>query len=169
MTVQAQRHREPLAPPRWRPGRPLVALLAALAVVGATYAVARPDAGTEPAATSTVGSLQQIDHSIQAWTTNLTINDRDFYAATNLGLLYEARGRLTSDVGDYERARVALDRALAIVPADLPARVLHARVLLARNVVAEEHRDERRIADVGEVEEDGADDYTNRDDTAEEG
>jgi tetratricopeptide (TPR) repeat protein len=82
---------------------------------------AGPDAG--------VGSLPQIDNSIAAWTANLAANDKDFISATNLGLLYDARGRLTGDIGDYGRAQAALDKALAVVPTHLPARLLHARLL----------------------------------------
>lgn len=76
-----------------------------------------------------VGSVSQINSSISAWTSNLAANDRDFISATNLGLLYDARGRLTGDVGDYARSGAALDTALAIVPTHLPARLLHARLL----------------------------------------
>jgi tetratricopeptide (TPR) repeat protein len=76
-----------------------------------------------------IGSLTQIDNSIAAWTANLAANDKDFISATNLGLLYDARGRLTGDIGDYGRAKAALDKALAIVPTHLPARLLHARIL----------------------------------------
>jgi len=80
-----------------------------------------PDAG--------IGSLTQIDNSIAAWTANLAANDKDFISATNVGLLYDARGRLTGDIGDYGRAQAALDKALAVVPTHLPARLLHARLL----------------------------------------
>ncbi len=129
---------------RPRPVRPLVALLAALGVVAASYLLAGQAAGPAEddaargagqlpaiAQAPAVGSLEQIDHSIRAWTSNVAANDRDFYSATNLGLLYDARGRLTGDVADYERARVALDRALVIAPTHLTARLLHARILQA--------------------------------------
>jgi tetratricopeptide (TPR) repeat protein len=76
-----------------------------------------------------VGSLFQIDSSIAAWTANLAANDQDFISATNLGLLYDARGRLTGDIADYGRAQAALDKALAVLPTHLPARLLHARLL----------------------------------------
>ena len=88
---------------------------------GLIEAAGGPDAG--------VGSLAQIDRSITAWTANLAANDKDFISATNLGLLYDARGRVTGDVGDYGRAQAALDTALAILPTHLPARLLHARLL----------------------------------------
>lgn len=136
-----------LAPSRPTPLRATGILLAALVIVVASNATsallggkpttadradsqgaglieaagAGPDAG--------VGSLTQIDRSIAAWTANLAANDKDFISATNLGLLYDARGRLTGDVGDYGRAQAALDEALAIVPTHLPARLLHARLL----------------------------------------
>lgn len=88
---------------------------------GLIEAAGGPDAG--------IGSLAQIDNSIAAWTANLAANDKDFISATNLGLLYDARGRLTGDIGDYGRAQAALDKALAVVPTHLPARLLHARLL----------------------------------------
>ena len=64
-----------------------------------------------------VGSLAQIDHSIDAWSKNLADNPRDFLASTNLAALYQGRARLSYDLGDYERAlsaaRTAVDRAVA--------------------------------------------------------
>ena len=75
--------------------------------------------------------LTQIDHSIRIWTANLAANDRDFFSATNLGQLYDARARLTGDIADYSRALEALNRALAIEPSLLATRLLHARELLA--------------------------------------
>jgi tetratricopeptide (TPR) repeat protein len=81
--------------------------------------------------TATVASLNQIDHSIGIWSANLRANAKEFYSATNLGLLYHARGRLTGDVGDHGRAKEALDRALAIEPGYGLARTLHALVLQA--------------------------------------
>jgi tetratricopeptide (TPR) repeat protein len=78
---------------------------------GLIEAAGGPDAG--------IGSLTQIDNSIAAWTANLAANDKDFISATNLGLLY----------GDYGRAQAAHDKALAVVPTHLPARLLHARLL----------------------------------------
>ena len=40
------------------------------------------DAGGAP-----VGSLQQIDHSIAAWSKNVAANSRDYLSATNLAIL----------------------------------------------------------------------------------
>jgi tetratricopeptide (TPR) repeat protein len=76
-----------------------------------------------------VGSLAQIDHSIAGWTENLAQESKDFYAATNLGLLYEGRARLTGDIADYDRARQALEQSIAVAPEESAARVVHARVL----------------------------------------
>jgi tetratricopeptide (TPR) repeat protein len=143
---------EPQAPrqPRlWlRRVRPAAVLLAALAVVIGSYAgstlLGQPAthpitavapavdaAPVEPAdgpATATVASLAVLDHDIGLWTANVAKNDRDFVSATTLGTLYDARGRLTGDVGDYLRAENALDRSLAIAPAEMAARILHARL-----------------------------------------
>ena len=47
----------------------------------------------------------------------------------NLGILYEARAKITGDVDDYDRAKRAMEQALSIEPAEMAARVVHARVL----------------------------------------
>jgi tetratricopeptide (TPR) repeat protein len=143
---------EPQAPhpPRlpFRRIRPAAALAAALVVVVGSYAGSSllgqpathpitqapadaPAVQIEPAGgpvTAAVGSLAQIDHSIGAWTANLAANSRDYLSASNLGILYDARGRLTGDVGDYLRAEDALDRSLALAPTEMAARLLHARL-----------------------------------------
>jgi tetratricopeptide (TPR) repeat protein len=143
---------EPQAPRqprlRLRRVRPAAVLVAALAVAVGSYAgssmLGKPashpitaiapalEAGPiEPAdgpASATVASLAVLDHDIGLWTSNVAKNDRDFVSATTLGTLYDARGRLTGDVGDYLRAENALDRSLAIAPAEMAARVLHARL-----------------------------------------
>jgi tetratricopeptide (TPR) repeat protein len=143
---------EPQAPRqprlRLRRVRPAAVLVAALAVVVGSYAgstlLGQPAthpitavapavdaAPVEPAdgpATATVAGLAVLDHDIGLWTANVAKNDRDFVSATTLGTLYDARGRLTGDVGDYLRAEHALDRSLAIAPAEMAARILHARL-----------------------------------------
>jgi tetratricopeptide (TPR) repeat protein len=145
---------EPQAPRsprlRLRRVRPAALLVAALAVAVGSYAgsmlLGRPAthpitavappldaAPVEPAdgpatASATVASLAVLDHDIGLWTANVAKNDRDFVSATTLGSLYDARGRLTGDVGDYLRAEDALDRSLAIAPGEMAAGVLHARL-----------------------------------------
>jgi tetratricopeptide (TPR) repeat protein len=131
--------------------RPAVLVATAITVVLASYGVAAFRATPPPTASTgggaegasrtdvtvaapggpvlAVGSLEQIDHSIGLWTGNLAREPRDFYSATNLGMLYEGRARLTGDIGDYVRAREALEQALATEPSELSARVVHARVL----------------------------------------
>ena len=133
---------------RLRRVRPAAVLVAALAVAVGSYAgttllgqpTSHPVTAVAPAAdalpiepaegpaTATVASLAVLDHDIGLWTANVAKNDRDFVSATTLGTLYDARGRLTGDVGDYLRAEHALDRSLAIAPAEMAARVLHARL-----------------------------------------
>ena len=75
--------------------------------------------------------LARIDHNISAWTKNLAANDKDFLSASNLGLLYEARARLSGDVADYGRANAAAERSLGIVPTQLDVLALHARLAFA--------------------------------------
>lgn len=137
--------------PQPRRIRAVAIAVAALAVVLASYGVAALRA-TPPSTASTgaaadgpsrnevtlaapggpvlvTGSIEQIDHSISLWIRNLTREPRDFFSATNLGMLYEGRARLTGDISDYDRARQALEQALAIEPKEVSARVTHARVL----------------------------------------
>jgi hypothetical protein len=126
-------------------------LAAALLVAGASYGLAalRPPASviTAPAAIDVphdpatialpgdaaggpeIGSLEQIDHSIKAWTINLTTNPKDFISATNLALLYHGRGRLSGDLGDQTRALEAARTATAIAPTQTAARSLEASIL----------------------------------------
>jgi tetratricopeptide (TPR) repeat protein len=97
----------------------------------ATFA---PDARPEDAAPldgggGPVGTLAQIDHSIDAWAKNLADNPRDFLASTNLAALYQGRARLSYDLSDYERALSAARTALSIEPSHAPARALEAGIL----------------------------------------
>src|SRR5688572_24984087 len=85
-----------------------------------------PGAGTS---SPKAGSIERIDHSIEAWSGNLVANPRDFISATNLATLFHARGRLSSDLGDDERALGAARTAIAIEPAHAPARALEAAIL----------------------------------------
>lgn len=74
-------------------------------------------------------SLASLDRAIAVWAANVDREPRDFISNTNLGLLYGARGRLTGDAADHDRARSSLDRALAAEPTYRPARLLHAGAL----------------------------------------
>ncbi|HSL75627.1 MAG TPA: hypothetical protein VK867_01690 [Candidatus Limnocylindrales bacterium] len=98
---------------------------------GGTPAGERPittsiDAGAAPAE-----SVGQIDHSIDAWSKNLEANPRDFLAATNLAVLYQGRGRLSYDLGDYQRSLDAARTALSIEPGHVPARLAEASTLVS--------------------------------------
>ena len=139
-----------LSLPRPRRIRPLAILVASAALVAASQVatllqartapgaapqdrpvVAGPIAPIEAPVANAPGSLERIDHSISAWTANLAANDKDFFSATNLAILYESRARLSGDVTDYSRAEEAANRSLAIEPRQLDVRALHARLLLA--------------------------------------
>lgn len=142
--------------PRPRPLRPLAILGASLALVAASQVTSLLQPGTPAApgapANAAPGAAQAvtgpisapgapvagapvdlltIDHSISAWTSNLAANDRDFLSSATLGLLYEARARLSGDVSDFGRAIEAAKRSLAIEPGQLDVQALHARLLLA--------------------------------------
>jgi tetratricopeptide (TPR) repeat protein len=85
-----------------------------------------------PDAPSTeISSLASLDRAIAVWAANVDREPRDFISNTNLGLLYGARGRLTGDAADHDRARLSLGRALAAEPTYRPARLLHAGALLS--------------------------------------
>lgn len=138
-----------LSLPRVRRPRALALLVASLAIVAASQAttlirvaapikppaapvtVSGPVTPPEAPITSAPNTLAKIDHSITAWTHNIATNDRDFLSAANLGLLYEARARLSGDVSDYTRANDAADRSLAIEPKQVDVLALHARLALA--------------------------------------
>ncbi len=134
--------------PRRRP-RAIGLLLAAGLVVAGTYvagvvrpttvptsvptAGARADAATAPidVGGAPVGSLAQVDHSIDTWSKNHETNPHDFLAATNLAALYHGRGRLTYDLTDYERALTAARTALGIEPTHGAARALESTILFS--------------------------------------
>lgn len=134
--------------PRLRRPRPIVVVAAAFVIVAGSYSLAaiRPTTVTHPVSrvagpeqpalagpgdapnAETTGTAA-IDHSLMAWTANLARNGTDFLSATYIATLYEARGRLTGDIGDYSRAQTATKQALAVVPDYLTAQVLQARLL----------------------------------------
>jgi tetratricopeptide (TPR) repeat protein len=135
--------------PRRRP-RAIGLLLTALLVVAGSYLftglrqpaatpISQRPAPAAPAASAApidgggapVGSIAQIDHSIEAWSKNLETNPRDFLAATNLAALYHGRGRLSYDLTDYDRALTAARTALAIEPMHGPARSLEGAILFS--------------------------------------
>ncbi len=102
---------------------------AAEAAPGIAAPAAPPaDAGPIDGGGAPVGSIAQIDHSIEAWSANLATNPRDFLAATNLAALYQGRARLSYDLGDYERALDAARTALSIEARHAPARTLEAAI-----------------------------------------
>lgn len=133
--------------PRLRRIRPVLIVAASLAIVVGSYALnaLRPAPVSHPAAQAGpveqaplagpaeaptgAASTADIDHALKAWTANLARNSRDFLSATNIATLYDARGRLTGDIGDYGRAQTAIDQALVALPDYLPAQVLRARLL----------------------------------------
>jgi tetratricopeptide (TPR) repeat protein len=134
--------------PRLRRIRPILIVAASIAILGGSYVASalRPAAVPPPvgqlavpdqpaltgpgdAPNGATAGLAAIDRALKAWTTNLARNSRDFLAATYIATLYDARGRLTGDIGDYSRAQTAVAQALAILPDYATAQVLQARLL----------------------------------------
>lgn len=99
---------------------------AAAAAVDPSTGGAPLDAGSAP----NVG-LEQVDHSIAAWTKNLATNPHDYLAATNLALLYQGRGRLSYDLADYQRSLDAARQALSIEPTATEAQLAEASTLVS--------------------------------------
>ncbi len=142
-TISRPRPRRPIRRPR-----PWLIVAAAALIVGVSYlatSIARPPEETAvPPAPVEVslpadapgpadGSLARIDTAIATWSGNLARDDGDFIAAVQLGELYLARTRLTSDPADVARALAAADAALVAAP-DLPAaRLLRAHAHLANH------------------------------------
>lgn len=133
--------------PRLRRIRPVLVVGAAIAIISGSYAwsalhsapvtppitpAVAPDqpALTGPGDAPTGGSagITAIDHAIKQWSVNLGRNGKDFLSATYIATLYEARGRLTGDIGDYSRAQTAVEQALTVVPDYATAQVLQARL-----------------------------------------
>jgi tetratricopeptide (TPR) repeat protein len=123
--------------------RPIGLMAAALVVVAATYAAA-PNAALPagpPAVTPTVeaapavdiaaapdATVADIDANIRTWAAKTAADENDYISATNLGILYLGRARLTSNLEDYSRAAEATARALTADPSYLPARSLDATI-----------------------------------------
>ena len=138
----------PLPRARLRRIRPVLIVVASIAIVGGSYALnalrpapvgnpvapiaaaeQAPLAGPADAPVGGVAGIAAIDHALKAWTANYARNSKDFLAATNIAMLYDARGRLTGDIGDYSRAQAAIGQALVALPGYLTAEVLQARLL----------------------------------------
>jgi len=131
--------------------RPLVVVAAALIIAAGSYGASiafAPRVAPAPEAAAQAGvapqqpltapggpsgisaaSVAAIDHALTPWTDNLARNPKDFLSAEYLGLLYEARGRLTGNLDDYLRAKTATEQAMAALTGDLDAGVIHARLL----------------------------------------
>ena len=129
--------------------RPLTFAAASVAIVAITYlAVALdPQRGpttpaaplgvngnvvSQPVAPLVSGSealLAALDHEIGLWASSLEANEGDYIAATRLGALHLQRARITGDLGDYERALDASERAVKADPIFWSGHTLRATVL----------------------------------------
>jgi tetratricopeptide (TPR) repeat protein len=116
--------------------RPLGFLLAAVVVAAVSQLVVALDRQAAPERPIPVTAqleppvldLSSIDRQLKTWSAKAEANDDDYISATNLGILYLGRARLTGDLADYERASAAAERGLAADPGYVPARALDATV-----------------------------------------
>ena len=131
--------------------RPAAILVAAVAVAATTYAgswlagspgrsgtvVSPAGAPARPLSEAPLGvdgqlaDLDRIADQIEVWGAKAAADPHDYISATNLGILYLGRARLTGDAADYERATAAAERAIAADPTYNPGRTLEAVLLLA--------------------------------------
>lgn len=74
-------------------------------------------------------SLAQIDGGIKVWAANLAAEPRDHISATTLASLYHARGRLTGDLADQQRALAFAEQAARLAPTEPGGRSIQALVL----------------------------------------
>jgi len=135
----------------WPRIRPLAFAAASVAVVLITYlavaldprpgptappaqAPAYDDVVSRPAPALASGSkalLAALDHEIGLWAASLEGNQGDYIAATRLGGLHLQRARITGDLGDYDRALEASERAVKADPIFWAGHTLRATVLFA--------------------------------------
>ncbi len=97
--------------------------------VDAAISIDGPGALPRVEAAPVPDSLAQIDRSITAWTANLAAEPRDHLSATTLATLHHARGRLTGDLGDQERALGFAREAARLAPTEAGGRSIQAVVL----------------------------------------
>lgn len=161
--------------------RPIGLILAALLVIGGSYAASwvttssrgpaqdartgRDDSFALGVADEASGpaDLAQIDAQIKIWGPKAAADARDDISAGNLTVLYLGRGRLTGDAADYDRASAAAARALAANPTSIETRALKATVLqathdftgalaLADAILAQEPREVDALAVAGDAQ-----------------
>jgi tetratricopeptide (TPR) repeat protein len=131
--------------------RPLAFAAASVAIVAITYLTVALDPQRGPAtpaapvgadgnevsqpapalASGSEALLAALDHEIGLWAASLAANEGDYIAATRLGALHLQRARITGDLGDYERALDASERAVDADPIFWSGHTLRATVLFA--------------------------------------
>ncbi len=131
--------------------RPLAFAAASVAIVAVTYLAvalgpqrgpttptapiaAHDEVVSQPAPALASGSealLAALDHEIGLWAASLAANEGDYIAATRLGGLHLQRARITGDLGDYQRALDASERAVEADPIFWAGHTLRATVLFA--------------------------------------
>ena len=163
--------------------RPIGIIATAFIVVAATYAAVpgavvrdaavpaavSPGRPVSPETAPAVGvaavtgaTVADIDANIRIWSAKSAADENDYISATNLGILYLGRARLTANLDDYSRAAAANGRALAADPSYIPARGLDATVrygihdfdgalAAARSLLADSPGDPDALAVVGDA------------------
>ncbi len=102
--------------------------VATVAPAAAVRGPAEPGAATGP---SSQVDLEELDLRIATWSAMAAADTNDYLSATNVGVLYLGRARLSGDISDYERAAAAVEQALVAFPGHGPARALDAVVQFA--------------------------------------
>ncbi|HEV8403189.1 MAG TPA: tetratricopeptide repeat protein [Candidatus Limnocylindrales bacterium] len=74
-------------------------------------------------------STAQIDQGITVWAANLAREPRDFFSATTLASLYYARGRLSGDLADEQKALQFARTAVMVAPTEAGGRAMEAAIL----------------------------------------
>jgi tetratricopeptide (TPR) repeat protein len=98
------------------------------AAIGLSPGAPQPGDVSGPAGQITI---EELDARLATWTAMAAADANDYLSATNVGVLYLGRARLSGDLSDYERAAAAMTRALAAHPGHGPARALDATVRYA--------------------------------------
>jgi tetratricopeptide (TPR) repeat protein len=126
----------------------LVALtiIATTAISGAGILSRGPDRSSDSAAPRLpVGTAPPTEEAISFFADRVRQNPQDAVGLTLLGQLHSLRARETGDVTSFERAEIALERALDLLPHSAPAGAALAEVYYAEHRFGDALRLARRV------------------------